>query len=95
MVNRPRRFSNSSFYILLYSLPTAKRHWDGEPATEFAKRYKFPEVADGMALDGSGQTIAIIELAGGYRNSDLNTFFKEMRVTSPKNVIDFGGPCGK
>jgi Predicted protease len=34
-------------------------------------------------LDGTGQTIAIIELGGGFRSSDLKVFFKEIGVPAP------------
>ena len=40
--------------------------------------YNFP--AD---TDGSGQTIAIIELGGGYQQSDLDTYFGDLGVGSP------------
>jgi kumamolisin len=51
---------------------------NGVAATEFAKRYNFP-----ASFDGSGQTIAIIELGGGYRNSDLQVFFHEIGLPAP------------
>jgi len=51
---------------------------NGVAATEFAKRYNFP-----ANLDGAGQTIAIIELGGGYRNSDLQVFFHEIGIPTP------------
>ena len=57
---------------------------NGVAATEFATRYNFPAKFNGMTLDGSGQTIAIIELGGGFRSSDLKLFFKEIGVTAPK-----------
>jgi kumamolisin len=57
---------------------------NGVAATEFATRYNFPTESDGIALDGAGQTIAIIELGGGFRSSDLKLFFKEIRVAAPK-----------
>jgi kumamolisin len=56
---------------------------NGVDATAFAKRYNFPTQFQGKKLDGSGQTIAIIELGGGFRNSDLTTFFKEIDVPAP------------
>jgi len=52
---------------------------NGVSATEFAARYKFPS-----DFDGTGQNIAIIELGGGYRSSDLKLFFKEIGVPLPK-----------
>jgi kumamolisin len=57
---------------------------NGVAATEFAKRYNFPTAFNGMTLDGAGQTIAIIELGGGYRNSDLKVFFQEIGEVTPK-----------
>jgi kumamolisin len=40
--------------------------------------YSFPE-----GTDGSGQTIAIIELGGGYVQSDLDTYFSELGIPTP------------
>lgn len=58
---------------------------NGVAATEFARRYRFPDKSsDGKALDGSGQCIAIIELGGGYKHSDLKAFFQEIGVPLPK-----------
>ncbi|HEY0190514.1 MAG TPA: S53 family serine peptidase [Kofleriaceae bacterium] len=57
---------------------------NGVIATEFAARYKFPAEADGVALDGAGQTIAIIELGGGYRTTDLKAFFAEAKIAAPQ-----------
>jgi kumamolisin len=45
---------------------------------DVAKLYRFP-----AGLDGSGQCIAIIELGGGYRTTDLNTYFKSLKVPAP------------
>ena len=58
----------------------------GVAATEFAKRYNFPTNYQGTQLDGSGQTIAIIELGGGFRTSDLNVFFNDINVPLPSVV---------
>jgi kumamolisin len=59
---------------------------NGVAATEFAKRYNFP-----ANTDGAGQTIAIIELGGGFRNSDLKVFFSEIGVPPPKVSVDHTG----
>jgi kumamolisin len=56
---------------------------NGVASTEFAKRYNFPTTYQGTTLDGTGQTIAIIELGGGYRASDLTIFFHEIGATQP------------
>jgi kumamolisin len=56
---------------------------NGVAATEFASRYDFPTSFNGVKLDGTGQTIAIIELGGGFQTSDLKVFFQEIGVTMP------------
>jgi kumamolisin len=56
---------------------------NGVASTEFAKRYNFPLAYQGRTLDGTGQTIAIIELGGGFRTSDLKVFFNEIGVAAP------------
>jgi kumamolisin len=56
---------------------------NGVSATFFAKRYNFPTQVQGANLDGTGQTIAIIELGGGYRTSDLKVFFQEIGTAMP------------
>ena len=44
-----------------------------------AQAYRFP-----AAYDGAGQTVAIIELGGGYRKSDLSAYFRELGLKLPK-----------
>jgi kumamolisin len=56
---------------------------NGVPSTQFAERYNFPQSYQGQTLDGAGQTIAIIELGGGFRGSDLEVYFKEIGVAQP------------
>ncbi|KAH7054788.1 peptidase S53 propeptide [Linnemannia elongata] len=55
----------------------------GVVATEYAKRYSFPTEFNGVNLDGTGQTIAIIELGGGFRQTDLETYFKDVDIPLP------------
>ncbi|MEO6978851.1 MAG: S53 family peptidase [Mucilaginibacter sp.] len=43
-----------------------------------AKIYGFP-----AGFNGKGQTIAIIELGGGYRTKDLTTYFKGLGIKKP------------
>jgi kumamolisin len=45
---------------------------------QLAKLYNFPP-----GLDGSGQCIAIIELGGGYRNSDIKAYFQKLGLAVP------------
>ena len=45
---------------------------------QLAEAYGFP------AGDGAGQTIAIIELGGGYKQADLNAYFADLGIKPPK-----------
>jgi kumamolisin len=47
-------------------------------ALQVAAAYKFP-----AGTDGSGQTIAIIELGGGYQESDLQQYFSGLGLAVP------------
>jgi kumamolisin len=47
-------------------------------AVELAKLYNFP-----AGLDGSGQCIGIIELGGGYRTDDIETYFTRLGLPVP------------
>ena len=53
-------------------------------APAVAKLYQFPS-----HLDGSGECIAIIELGGGYRMSDLNAYFQGLGLATP-SVVSVG-----
>ena len=67
--------------------PQAAAHFRVRPAasaaatsftpTQIASLYGFP------ASSGVGQCVAIIELGGGYRPADLDTYFKGLGVGSP------------
>lgn len=46
---------------------------------QLAKLYSFP-----TDLDGSGQCIAIIELGGGYRPADIQTYFQQLGLPVPQ-----------
>jgi uncharacterized protein YjbI with pentapeptide repeats len=59
--------------------PATNLHGHSFSVTEIAKLYNFPE-----NLDGQGQTIGIIELGGGYRDSDLDTYFNQAKLPRPK-----------
>jgi len=50
----------------------------GYPPQDVAKRYGFPS-----GVDGTGQTVAVIELGGGYRSEDLRAYFKEQGIAMP------------
>jgi kumamolisin len=46
---------------------------------DLAQLYSFP-----TGLDGTGQIIGIIELGGGYRLTELKTYFARLGITPPK-----------
>jgi len=46
---------------------------------QVAQAYDFP-----TGLTGTGETIALIELGGGYRPRDLSSYFKSLNLKSPK-----------
>lgn len=48
---------------------------------QVAELYSFP-----TGVNGSGQTIGIIELGGGYQASDLSTYFAGLNLTAPTVV---------
>lgn len=59
----------------------------GFTPTQIARRYNFP-----TNVDGTGQTIGIIELGGGFQQDDLNSYFGRIGVNRPKIVVfDFVG----
>jgi kumamolisin len=48
---------------------------------ELGQLYKFPP-----STDGSGQTVAIIELGGGFTTADLTQYFSSVGITKPPKV---------
>ncbi len=66
--------------------PQAKPHFRmrraaggaGFPPPAVARAYDFP-----ARLDGSGQTVAILELGGGYQAKDLDSFFGSLGLATP------------
>lgn len=67
--------------------PTAKPHIRIRPAQAAAVSYTPPQVAALYnfpgGLTGAGQTVAIIELGGGYSTADLQTYFNQLGVQEP------------
>jgi kumamolisin len=54
---------------------------------QVAKLYSFP-----VGVRGTGQTIAVLELGGGYRTSDLRSYFKKLGLAAPAVVaVSVGG----
>ena len=48
------------------------------PPPQVAELYKFP-----AGTDGTGQTLAIIELGGGFGSSDLDAYFGGLNLPVP------------
>lgn len=46
---------------------------------DIASYYNFP-----VQFDGSGQSVAIIELGGGFRRRDLTAYFRQLGLKAPK-----------
>lgn len=67
--------------------PIAKPHFRARPAVAPSGSFTPPQVAQlynfPTGVTGTGQTIAIIELGGGYRTNDLKTYFKNLKITEP------------
>lgn len=69
--------------------PVARSHVRRPKATpsttytplQLGQLYAFP-----AGTDGSGQTIALIELGGGYSSSDLSTYFSGLGISKPPSV---------
>jgi kumamolisin len=70
--------------------PVAKPHFRlaKQPASQsftplqVGQLYQYPD-----GTDGSGQTIALIELGGGYQSDDLSTYFSSLQLKTP-TVVD-------
>lgn len=73
--NRPQAFSHLRFQDNSMSAFAKPNSFD---SVQLAKIYDFP---DG---DGTGQCIGLIELGGGYLQSDLETFFQTLNLPIPE-----------
>ncbi len=49
---------------------------------QVAQLYNFPN-----GVNGKGETIGIIELGGGFGQSDLNTYFSSLGISPPPSVV--------
>jgi kumamolisin len=70
----------------LDSRPQAAAQFRIRPATSAAGSFTPPQVASLYAFPngtGSGECVALIELGGGFRPADLDTYFQGLRVASP------------
>src|SRR5208337_4960499 len=88
-ITLPQELSSMVLAVLgLDNRPTAKPHFRKRSATgttgaftppQLAQLYNFP-----TGVNGAGQTIAIIELGGGYKTTDLRTYFNQLGIKAPK-----------
>lgn len=79
--NRPQ--ARTHFRPLIRDGHIASPHAGGTSYTpvQIAQLYNFP-----TGTTGQGQTIALIELGGGYRATDIKAYFTQLKITSPKVV---------
>jgi kumamolisin len=73
----------------LDSRPQAAPHFRIRPASSDAASFSPPQVASLYGFpagSGVGQCVALIELGGGFRTSDLDTYFTNLQVNSPTVV---------
>lgn len=92
----PSALSSSVIAVLgLDSRPIARPHFRraaAAPATTYTPvqlgaLYQFPG-----SLDGTGQTIAVIELGGGFTQSDFTAYMQSLGITPPTvNVVSVQG----
>lgn len=70
--------------------PVAKSHIRYPQATPGTGTFTPPQVAElynyPTGLNGSGQTVGIIELGGGYSTSDLSTYFGQLGISPVPTV---------
>jgi kumamolisin len=68
--------------------PQARTHLRKRAAAAAGTSYTPPQVAEAYDfptdVDGTGETIAIVELGGGYRTSELETYFEGLGIPLPK-----------
>ena len=76
--NRP--FAKAHYSLKRHRKPPAEAITAFYPA-EIAKLYDFP-----TDVTGQGQKIGIVELGGGFRQSDLDTYFAQAGVPNPPTV---------
>jgi kumamolisin len=70
--------------------PVAKAHFRSRSASGTAGSFEPPQIAQlynfPTGVTGTGQTIGIIELGGGYKTADLSKYFSGLRIPEPKII---------
>jgi kumamolisin len=84
----PEELGNAVIAVIgLDTRPVARAHYRVLASGSTAGTFTPPQVAEAYDyptnVNGSGQTIGIIELGGGYTASDLETFFSGLGLNEP------------
>jgi kumamolisin len=80
--NRPAAWPHLRWVADLDGIPSlAAAPRTSYSPVQIAQLYDFP-----TGVNGQGQTVAIIELGGGFRQSDLATYFNGLGITPPSVV---------
>jgi kumamolisin len=83
----PELAPSVSAVLGLDNRPQARTHFRIRPATAPGVSYTPPQVGAlydfPSALDGSGQTLGILELGGGYSPNDIRAYFSGLGVAPP------------
>jgi kumamolisin len=70
--------------------PQAKPHFRLQPAATQAVSYTAVQVANLYGFPpnttGAGETVGIIELGGGFETADLDSFFRNLGISTPPQV---------
>jgi kumamolisin len=74
--NRPQ--AQAHFRVLKPGIISPNARSGGMAPQKIAAAYGFP-----TDVDGTGQTVAVIELGGGFTTSDLTAYFSEQALRSP------------
>ena len=86
--NRPQ--AKAHFRVASKVKPTTKSSTRARPAASVSVSYTPPQVAQlydfPAGVNGQGQTIGIIELGGGYAQSDLDSYFSALGISPAPSV---------
>jgi kumamolisin len=84
-----RRQAKAHFRVLSQTAVIAAASSISYSPRQVAQLYNFP-----LDVDGSGETVGIIELGGGYKPTDLQSYFSGLGIKEPK-VISVSVDKGK
>lgn len=79
--NRPQAQPHMQIFDKAVTTNTTSAAAVSYTPVQVAQLYDFPT---GASDNGSGECIALIELGGGYKHKDLQTYFKQLNIPMPK-----------